>query len=274
MTNEELCTQIQSGHDEYILELWEQVSDFIAWRAHKHLTEYPEHMQQLKDDMINQSYFYFLKAVRGYDPEQGKFINYLKWHIRNAFAEVLQGGRSERLKQDPVNKAESIDAPISDAEDLTLADLLVDEDGESRYRSIEERSFWDSVGVFLVDCLDCIRDRTGAEIIKYMYAHRCSLKAAVHALDLGGYESARQHYKEAMRQLKSRMKFTVNRERMKSIGLDEYIYTWGVRGWKNRAFTSSTEHSALKRIERSRNMLLSDVKPVKQYDDILDMLGE
>ena len=55
MTNEELCTQIQNGHDEYIPELWDQVSDFIAWRAHKYLTEYPEYKQQLKDDMINQS---------------------------------------------------------------------------------------------------------------------------------------------------------------------------------------------------------------------------
>ena len=273
MTNEELCTQIQNGHDEYIPELWDQVSDFIAWRAHKYLIEYPEYKQQLKDDMINQSYFYFLKAIETYDPERGKFINHLKWYIWNAFIEILQGGRSERLKQDPVNTAESIDAPIGGTEDLTIMDLLIDEDGESRYRSIEDRSFWDSVGVFLVDCLDHIQDKTGAEIVKYMYIHRCNLKAAVQALDLGSYETARLHHKEAMRQVKSRMRFTVNRERMRSIGLDEYIYTWGVRGWKNRAFTSSTEHSALKRIERSRNMLLSDVKPVKQYDDILDLLG-
>ena len=118
-----------------------------------------------------------------------------------------------------------------------------------------------------------IQDKTGAELIKFMYIHRCNLKVAEKALCIGCYETARRHHNDAMRQLKSRMRFAVERERMKSIGLDEYIYTWGVRGWKNRAFTSSTEHSALKRIERSRNMLLSDVKPVKQYDDILDLLG-
>lgn len=274
MTNEELCKEIQKGRQEYIPQLWNQVSDFIAWRAHKYLVECPEYKQQLKDDMINQSYFHFLKAVKAYDPEEGaSFTTLLSWHIRNAFAEVLQGGRSERLKQDLANKAGSIDAPISGAEDLTLADLLVDESAEEPHRSIEDRSFWDSVGVFLVDCLDCIKDRTGAELIKFMYIHRCTLKAAVQALDLGSYETARLHHKEAMRQLKSRMRFTVNRERMRSIGLDEYIYTWGVQGWKNRRFTSSTEHSALKRIERSKGMLLSDVKPVKQYDDILDLLG-
>ena len=67
MTNEELCTQIQNGHDEYIPELWDQVSDFIAWRAHKYLmSSTPEHKQQLKDDMINQSYFHFLKAIETY----------------------------------------------------------------------------------------------------------------------------------------------------------------------------------------------------------------
>ena len=273
MTNEELCTQIQNGHDEYIPELWDQVSDFIAWRAHKYLTEYPEYKLQLKDDMINQSYFYFLKAIETYEPDKGKFINHLKWHIWNAFVEILQGGRSERLKNDPVNTAESIDTPISGTEDLTIMDLLVDEDGESRYRSIEDRSFWDSVGVFLVDCLDHIQDRTGAELIKFMYVHRCNLKVAEKALNIGCYETARRHHNDAMRQLKSRMRFAVERERMRSIGLDEYIYTWGVCGWKNRVFTSSTEHSAIKRIEKSRNMLLSDVKPVKQYDDILDLLG-
>lgn len=274
MTNEELCKEIQKGRQEYIPQLWDQVSGFVAWKAYKYLAEYPEHLQQLKDDMINQSYVHFLKAVEAYDPEKGAFITLLSWHIRNAFTEVLQGGRSERFKQDPVNKAGSIDAPISGAEDLTLADLLVDESAEEPHRSIEDRSFWDSVGTFLIDCLNQIRDRRGAEIIRYMYIHGGTVKDAAAAVQGAFSPAAYEHYRVAMYQLKKRMAYSVERERMRSIGLDEYIYTWGVQGWKNRRFTSSTEHSAIKRIECSKGMLLPDVKGVKQYDDILSLLGK
>ena len=273
MTNEELCREIQEGRQEYIPVLWGQVSDFVAWRAHKYLTEYPEHLQQLKDDMINQSYFHFLKAVEAYDPEQGAFTSYLSWHIRNAFTEVLQGGRSERLKQDPVNTAISIDTPISDTEDLTLAELLTDESAEAPHRAIEDRAFWDSVGAFLIDCLDRVRDRQGAEIIRYMYIHGGTVKGAATAVQGAFSPAVYDHYRTAMKQLKKRMTYSVERERMQSIGLDEYIYTWGVQGWKNRRFTSSTEYSAMKRIEHSKGMLLSDVKNAKQYDDILSLLG-
>lgn len=273
MTNEELCTQIQNGHDEYIPQLWDQVKDFISWRADRYLLTFPDHMQQLKDDMINQSYFYFLKAIDSFDPERSRFVNHLAWHIRNAFTEVLKGGRSERLKQDPANTAESIDTPISGTEDLFLRDMLIDEKSESNYRHIEDVAFWDNVGAFLVDCLGEVQDRTGAEIIKHLYIHGGTLRAAIQALDVGEYETARAHYKKAMKQLKNRMRYAINKERVRAIGLDDYIYTWGVQGWKNRVFTSSTEHSAIKRIEKSRGMLLSSTKPAEQYDELLNSLA-
>ncbi len=255
MSNEELCARIKAGETDYIPCLWDNVSRFISYRAGKYLIEYPEHMQYLKDDMVNQAYFYFLNTIENYNPDKGKFITLLSYYIHNAFMEVLQGGRTERKRRNPLNEAVSIYAPVNvnkadrDTEDLTLLEIIADKTGEIGLRNVEENSFWDNIGAFIAEGLLHVKDKTGAKLIRYMYVNDCTVKAAVNALYGKSYPTAYDHYRKAMRQLKSYIKRAANKERLKAMALDEYIYTWGIKGWKSRRFTSSTEYSAIKRIE-------------------------
>ena len=82
MTNEELAIKIQSGHTEYVPELWEKIAAFVEWRAKKYLAEYPPHYQDLKDDLVNEGYFAMLRAAKDYDDNKGAFLTYLSYHIR------------------------------------------------------------------------------------------------------------------------------------------------------------------------------------------------
>ena len=141
MTNEELVKQIQNGEREYIEQLWEQVADLVRYLADKHLLKYPSHYQQYHEDMVQQAYFSFLRAVEGYQEGKSGFTSYLAYHVRNAFNEVLQG-RSIRQQNEPLNNALSVDLPLSDTEDLTLADMLIDETAEGYYRRLEDEAFW------------------------------------------------------------------------------------------------------------------------------------
>lgn len=120
-TNEELALLIQSGQTESIPQLWEQVEDFICYLADRYLRNYPAHCQQFHGDMVNQAYFYFLKAIENYRPEKRKFTSYLSYYAKNAFQEVLRG-RTSRTKNEPLNSALSLDTPI-EGTDISLSPI-------------------------------------------------------------------------------------------------------------------------------------------------------
>ncbi|MDF2855854.1 MAG: hypothetical protein K0Q87_1705 [Neobacillus sp.] len=62
MSNEELVKLLQDGKPEYIPQLWDQVYRFICLLAKKRLIGEAEHIKKLEDDLVNESYFDFLKA--------------------------------------------------------------------------------------------------------------------------------------------------------------------------------------------------------------------
>lgn len=260
MTNEELAALIRAGQTEYIAQLWKQVVKFIDTRAGKFLDGWPDHYRYLQGDMVNESYFHFLKAIDGYNQEKGSFTTYLSWHIRNAFIDVLQG-RGERLKNEPLNQAVSLDVPLSDTDDLTLAETLIDETSEAAVRRIEDMDFWESVGKFLEDSIDRIRDRIGAEIIRYMYHNDCTVKAASIAL-YGAVPVPYEHYRKAMRQIRAYMKRRAVRSQMAMDGLDDYLYYYGngLDAYKHRIFTSKVEQIAIQRADVA--LKLSDMQRI------------
>ncbi len=259
MTNEELAVLIRQGQTEYITQLWRQVVRFIDMQAGRYLDGWPEHYRWLRSDMVNESYFHFLKAIDGYDQEKGAFTTYLSWHIRHGFKDVLQGrGRQEK---DPLNQAVSLDIPLDDTEDLTIADTLIDETSEAAIRRIEDMDFWRSVGKFLEDALDHIRDRTGAEIVRYMYHNNCTVKAASAAL-YGSAPVPYEHYRKAMRQIRVYLKRSAARSQMALNGLDDYIcyYSNGLDAYRHRMFTSRVEQIAIQRADAA--LKLTDMQRV------------
>lgn len=259
MSNEELAVKIQGGKSEYIPLLWSQVSRFINMQAGKYLDSFPEHYRQLQGDMINEAYFYFLEAVECYDPEKGKFTTWLSWHIRNAFTTVIMGGRSKREQSEPLNAAVSLDTPISDTEDITLADTLLDETSEAYYRRLEDMDFWQSVNIFIDEAIGHVKNKKGREIVRYMFDNNCNIRAASQAL-YGDIPVQYECYRAAIREMQRYVKYSSAKKRMADMGLDDYVYGWGVGAWKNHRFTSAVEWSAIKKIDRERE--LADIAAV------------
>ena len=251
MTNEELALKIQSGCDEYIPELWEQIAAFVEWRAKKYLAEYPSYYQDLKDDLVNEGYFAMLEAAKGYDREKGTFLTYLSYHLKTCFRSVIFSGRGKRREADPLNHAISLDVPIEDADDLTLADMIIDDEAEAYYRNIEDVDFWESVNHFLYKAIDKIQNEKGRAIIRYMYENGGTKKEAAEKLYPWQGRLDGQIY-NAMVELRRYMNRSAVKKEMQLIGLDDYVYGWGVGAWKQHLFTSSVEYEAIRRIDKER----------------------
>ena len=94
-----------------------------------------------------------------------------------------------------------------------------------------------------------------------MFHNGCSIKAASKAL-YGDVPVPYANYRRALWQMESYLNYASIKARVKAVGLDDYIYGWGVGGWKNHRFTSSTEHAAIKHVEAEM-----------KFKDIMEMIS-
>ena len=205
--------------------------------------------------MINESYFYFLRAIEKYEPARGSFITCLAWYIRGAFEAVIYGGRGSRLKNEPLNKAVSLDIPIGDTENLTIADTLIDGTAEAKYRKVEDVVFWQSVRKLLYEAIAHAAEKIGSALVRYMFDNGCSIGAASKAL-YGDKPVPYERYKKAMRQIRAYMGYSHVKKQISDMGLD-YIYSYGtsLSAYKNHVFTSSVELAAMKRLGRLKRVV-------------------
>lgn len=76
-----------------------------------------------RNDLRQELYFAFLQAVQAFRPESGyRFTAFLKFPIRTVCRKALHI-REQKLPDPPL----SLDAPLHQTENFTLADMLVDE---------------------------------------------------------------------------------------------------------------------------------------------------
>lgn len=250
MSNEELVKRIQEGQREYIPQLWEQVVDFVRYLADKHLLKYPLHYQQYHEDMVQQAYFSFLKAIEGYQEEKGSFTSYLSYYVRNAFNEVLQG-RSIRQQNEPLNNALSVDLPLSDTEDLTLAEMLIDDTAEGYYRRLEDEDFWLDVGRVLHKAVDVVSPDY-QEFFHTMIDHGTGVTDTLRIMGVSLKEKDRYYsrYREGLYKMRRYLRGYIRKT--KDIALEECIsYYTGVGSWKNRQYTSVVEQAVIRHNDRS-----------------------
>lgn len=123
-TNEELAVMIQNGERDKLPELWDQVERFVRFKAIHRSRSTDGFGGVTWEDLYQSGYLALVAAVSIYDPEQGmSFIGLLDLTLKNAFAEA-GGFRSRKQSRDPLHRAGSFDAPLSDDDgDSTLADI-------------------------------------------------------------------------------------------------------------------------------------------------------
>lgn len=127
MTNEELAIEIQNGKTEYYPVLWDKVYRFVAKKANNFLTFLGDNPPCEFDDLCNTAYIYLPYAVKLFDPEEGfKFLTYYGFALKSAFNEVA-GLSTVKARNDPLRNAISFSAPIADAEDSVIEDIIADD---------------------------------------------------------------------------------------------------------------------------------------------------
>lgn len=248
-TNEELVKAIREGREDLIPELWEQVVPFIKYMAGKRIKNIPEEKKDLFDDMVNEAYFVFLGAVKSYEETGSLFITFFKFYLKNAFTNVLYGGRTQKRINDLLNTAISMDKPLSTSsgsEDFTLADILVDPLAEQPYRDIEEASYWNAMHYKLrQEICDVKMNPNIRRTLLYQLEHGSTPSKAREAL---GVKVDYQAYNEALRRLRTRLK--VRRRTDEDLAEAIPVRGYSVKRFKERGYTSLVEQLAIERADR------------------------
>lgn len=140
MTNEQLAKQIQDGGEDLALQLWEQIKRYVAKTAIRWYLHFEGGRGVEVCDLIQSGYLAMVDAVQTFEDGNGSFISWLTYYLQNEFS-ALYGVRTERTKRDPLNGAASLDAPIGDEDGMTIAETVVDPDGENGYQQIEDNDY-------------------------------------------------------------------------------------------------------------------------------------
>lgn len=283
LSNEQLVIHIQAGIDttENMAQLWQQNQGIIGQLAGKysHLAE--------EEDLKQEGYFGLWEAAQRYNPKKGvKFLTYAAHWIRQKMVRYIHNNGTVRI---PVHENErlmqynklcnaflaklnrmpagheisrylgisikqarqlqkdaemaaigSLDSPVAGAEDIVLGDSIAsNEDIESSILDkLEAQQLKDTLWP-LVDALPGKQP----EVIRARYQEGRTLEDVGREMGVTG-NMVRQIQATALRELRKPSRADQLRP-----FLDEVIYSKGIRGGGNRAFsrtwTSSTEWAAL-----------------------------
>ncbi len=138
MTNEELAVQAQQDDQEAMLQLWTQVERLVHMKARHRLPNDGSTSRFDIDDLVQAGYLAMVAAVKDFDPASGyKFATYLNFHLKNAFNAEL-GIKTTR--RDALLQAVSLDKPIGEGDESTLAGTLEDPSAEMSFENMLERA--------------------------------------------------------------------------------------------------------------------------------------
>lgn len=155
MSNEELVAAIQSGENERMGELWEQIEKFIAWKAQRIMTTMDESSTIEVDDLIQSGYFALVAAVKSYKTSDGPFLKWLSYYLKTAFAETA-GYRTSKMQNDPMRHALSMDYPIGEDSDNTFGDIVPDPNAGAAMEAIEDDLWNEQLHAALDVAMDAI----------------------------------------------------------------------------------------------------------------------
>ena len=245
MTNEELAVLIKAGHDDLTLQLWEGVKKWVSRVAVHWYTAFQGGRGVELADLIQSGYIAMLAAVSTFDGTEGAFTTWLTEYLRKEFS-VTYGVRTERGRKDPINSAVPFDAPIGDDDDLTIADIVVDPDGENGYRAVEDADYIRALRAALEKALDDIPPKN-ADVLRRKYFGGQAQNDIADELGVTAPEVARRERK-AFSDLRKP-------QTMKELSdfFDPYRCT-GYHAWKNNGWTSVEEAFLLhsERLDRIR----------------------
>ena len=256
MTNEELVTRIQQANDEtetenLYLELWQGVYGIVFLKAAAKVRS--NDRQYDIDDMLQESFLALPAAAQQYDPALGvPFASYFaRFFLPPAFDAALYGSRSTPARMDPLNNAQSLDAPLQLQHDTgsTLLETIIDPEAETPYLVIDDDLFWIDVARFIDKGIDRLPEGQ-RQILRFMYTNDASCTEAYRQRVAGNKSRSRygQLYRDGLRNLNRWIRNTARNE-AESIGIFDVVtskyYAGSLGNFRNHGFTSNVETIAL-----------------------------
>lgn len=133
----EIAQAVQNGEAD-ILTLWLACRRYVWQQAARWYKGFEGRRGIELDDLEQAGYEALARAVTVWKPEAGGFLTALTFCLKTAFATTC-GVRTERDKQDPLNDAASLDAPLAGTDEgCTLGDTVLDEESERAFEIAEQ----------------------------------------------------------------------------------------------------------------------------------------
>lgn len=158
---------MQDGGEDLALQLWEQTKRYVAKMAIRWYLHFEGGRGVEVADLIQSGYLAMLDAVRTFEDGNGSFLSWLTYYLQKEFG-ALYGIRTEHTKRDPLNTAISLDAPIGGEDGMTVAETVVDPDGENGYQQVEDSDYIRALREALESALNDIPPKN-AEVIRKRY---------------------------------------------------------------------------------------------------------
>ena len=236
MTNEEMAIAIYEGQNHLLKDLYLNNSGIIYKCAVSFFNRNSDRCMQCGvevSDMMNEAYFALPEAVTAYNQsdKQYKFITFLRFPLLNCFS-VLAGLRTKTERKEPLNLSTSLDAPLSDADDLTLGDTIEDITTAEICENIENFDYFN----ILYEELKKLSEKE-QEVVFRHYLNNETLTSIAQSKNVY-INAVRQHKVKALRKLRKS-------EKLKNTYYSDFSYHCVSYKEFNRTWTSSTEKAVL-----------------------------
>lgn len=139
MDTNEIAAAVRAGRAD-VLELWAAVRRFAHDRAFRWCRALEGRGGCTLDDLMQCAFLALLGSLKSWAPSAGSFLTWYGYHLQGAFTEAT-GQRTKRERQDPLQWAVSLDAPLlvdSEGDALLLEDVVEDPAAEEEFCVVEE----------------------------------------------------------------------------------------------------------------------------------------
>lgn len=204
-SNEELAIMAKSGDKQATATLWEQVKGVCYTLSFRFMNKYLPRCRSCgitQDDLIQECFLALSEAVQAYKTESGyKFTSYLGTYVKKRFF-VLCGYRTERMKNEPINAAQSLHDTLPGSEDVTLMDTLTDETAQEDFETVIEREYIRELHGALDEAMNTALTPEQEQVIRLYYYGGQSFNKIGEASGKS-FQRARQINQEALRKLRN-----------------------------------------------------------------------
>lgn len=136
-----------------IPELWAMVERFVQVICARYCRATADTKTYELDDLCQNAYFGFLKAIDTFDPNKRAFSTHLNYYIRNScHHEVI------KHRKDLITSAISIEKTLNGTDDIKLADAIPDPYAPEAFEAVDQQMIVDTI-LAEVDRLPHIRQR-------------------------------------------------------------------------------------------------------------------